>query len=59
MTKPMTEMRKQTVPFTDVAKNFVEIFGVALIASLILSYVFKMDLNKPGTFNGVLGSHVG
>jgi len=54
----MTEMRKQRVPFTDVVNNFVEIIAGAMIAAIILSYGFKMDLNKPGTLGGVIAGSV-
>ena len=50
----MTEMCKREVPFTDVVKNFIEIFGATIVTCLIVSYVFKMDLNKPGMPTGIV-----
>ena len=50
----MTEMRKRKVSFKELVKNYMEIFGVAIVTALILSYVFKVDLNKPGIISGIL-----
>ena len=50
----MIEMRKREVPFTDVVKNYIEIFGVSMVTALILSYFFKTDLNTLVIVSGAL-----
>ena len=52
----MTKMCTREVPFTDVVKTFLEIFGVAIVSCLIL----KVDLDEPGVISGALaGSTAG
>ena len=52
----MIEMHKQEVPFTDVVKNFILIFGSSIVTFLIASYVFETDLDKPGRAASILNS---
>ena len=51
-------MRTRKASFTDVVKNLVEIFGSAIVTALILSYVFKVNLNAPGIISGIVAGSV-